>query len=98
LIAQETSTSNSALRFGHTTALTAIQTIATVIANNDIANTTPTECANAVVDKQMGYMMELPHIILGPDGVEWIWSTANEFGRLAKGVHPQLPTGSQTIR
>jgi hypothetical protein len=41
--------------------------------------------------------MELPRLLLGSDGVKWIWSTANEFGRLTKGVQPHMPTGSQTM-
>jgi hypothetical protein len=45
-----------------------------------------------------GDMMELPRLILGPDGVEWLWSTSNEFGRLTKGVKPHTPMGSQTMR
>jgi hypothetical protein len=98
LTAQHTSTATSALRVGPTRALIAMQAIATITANNDIANTTPTECTKAVVDKLTGDMMELPRLILGPDRVEWIWSTANEFGRLAKGLQPRMPMGSQTMR
>jgi hypothetical protein len=43
-------------------------------------------------------MMELSQLILGPDGIKWVWSTANEFGRLADGVHPHMPTASKTMR
>jgi hypothetical protein len=71
-----------------------MQVIATITANNEIASTTPTECANAVADKLTGDTMELPRLIIGPDGVEWIWSTANEFGRLTNGVLPHMSTGS----
>jgi hypothetical protein len=98
LTAQHTSAAIFALYIGPTTALTALQAIVAIAANNDIANTTPTECTNTVVDKLMVDMMELPHLIIGPDEVEWIWSTANEFGHLTKGVQPHMPKGSQTMR
>jgi hypothetical protein len=40
-----------------------------------------------------GDLMEVPRLILGPDGIKWIWSTANEFGCPTNGVLPNVPTG-----
>jgi hypothetical protein len=82
----------------YSTRQAAQNSIANITAIEAFTNTTPTENANAVVDKLTGNMLELQQIILGPDGVEWIWSTVNEFGRLTNSVQPHIPTGSKIMR
>eukprot|EP00978_Attheya_sp_CCMP212_P006249 scaffold14175_cov40-Attheya_sp.AAC.1 len=53
---------------------------------------------NAVVDPITGANLEFPQLIKGPDSEEWWKSSANEFGRLAQGVMPHMPTGTNTFR
>jgi hypothetical protein len=53
---------------------------------------------NAVVDPITGANLEYPQLIKGPDSAEWWSSSANEFGRLAQGVMPHMPTGTNTMR
>jgi hypothetical protein len=53
--------------------------------------------ANTVVDPAAGAALEYCHLKLGPDGEKWIHGAANEMGRLAEGVQPHMPTGSETI-
>ncbi len=54
--------------------------------------------ANAVVDPITGDLEEYAQLITKPNGAEWVQSMANEFGRLAKGVKPNMASGSETIR
>lgn len=54
--------------------------------------------ANAVVDPATGNVEEYAQLKLKPDGAEWIQSMANELGRLTKGVLPNMPTGTETMR
>eukprot|EP00978_Attheya_sp_CCMP212_P003601 scaffold7535_cov63-Attheya_sp.AAC.3 len=53
---------------------------------------------NAVVDPITGANLEFPQLVKGPDSEEWWKSSANEFGRLAQGVMPHMPTGTNTFR
>ena len=53
--------------------------------------------ANAVVDPETGLALEYDSLVLGPDGLEWIQAAANEIGRLAQGVKPNMQSGSNTI-
>jgi hypothetical protein len=53
---------------------------------------------NAVVDPITGANLEFPQLINGPDSEEWWKSSANEFGRLAQGVMPHMPNGTNTMR
>ena len=41
--------------------------------------------------------MECPQLILGDKAKHWIKGCSNEIGRLARGVHLQMMTGSNTI-
>jgi hypothetical protein len=34
---------------------------------------------------------------IGPDAIKWINSAANKIGRLAEGVQPHMPTGTEAI-
>jgi hypothetical protein len=61
-----------------------------------IANTF--QSAHNVIDADTGESHEHAHLIRGPNAGEWLYSTANEFGRLTKGVAPHMPSGSKTMR
>ena len=41
--------------------------------------------------------MEYPQLKLGKEAKAWIKSCSNEIGRLARGVHPQMMTRSNTL-
>ena len=53
--------------------------------------------ANSVIDPTTGASLEYAQLKLGADGVEWIHAASLEIGRLAQGIHPHMPTGSDTI-
>jgi hypothetical protein len=53
--------------------------------------------ANSVIDPDTGACLEYRHLKLGPDAKLWIQGAANEIGRLANGVEPNIKTGTQTI-
>ena len=53
--------------------------------------------ANAVLDPITGAALEYPKLKLGDNAKAWIRGCSNEIGRLARGVHPQMMTGSNTI-
>jgi hypothetical protein len=53
--------------------------------------------ANTVVEPHTGAALEYRHLKLGPDGEKWIQGAANEIGRLAEGVQPHMPTGTETM-
>ena len=52
---------------------------------------------NIVVDPITGATMSYKKLSVGPDGSHWERSMANEFGRLAQGNGPSMPTGTNTI-
>jgi len=54
--------------------------------------------ANAVTDVTTGRQLEYRHLVKGPTKEAWVQSFANELGRLAQGVLPNMPSGSNTIR
>ena len=54
--------------------------------------------ANAVVDPITGNLEEYSQLITKPNGAEWIQGMANEFGRLTKGVLPNMKSGTETMR
>ena len=53
--------------------------------------------ANAVLDPITGSALEYSKLKLGENAKAWIHGCSNEIGRLARGVHPQIMTGSNTI-
>ena len=53
--------------------------------------------ANAVIDPNTGASLEYRHLRLGPDGDQWVKAAADEIGRLAQGVQPYMPTGTDTM-
>jgi hypothetical protein len=53
--------------------------------------------ANSVIDEATGASLEYAQLKLGADGEDWIAAAANEIGRLAQGVQPHMPTGTNTI-
>jgi hypothetical protein len=64
-----------------------------------IATLTSTlQSAHAVIDAVTGESHKHAQFIRVPNYNEWLYSTANEFGRLAKGVAPHMPDGSETMR
>jgi hypothetical protein len=54
--------------------------------------------AHTVIDADTGKSYEHVQLIRGPKASEWLYSTANECGRLTKGVAPHMPSGSETMR
>jgi hypothetical protein len=52
---------------------------------------------NAVVDPLTGASLEYSQLRKGPDGKEWTASASNEIGRLAQGVMPHMPNGTNTM-
>jgi hypothetical protein len=53
--------------------------------------------ANAVLDPTTGAALSYRQLRLGPDGEAWLQSAANEIGRLAQGVLPHMPHGTDTM-
>jgi hypothetical protein len=53
--------------------------------------------AHNVIDATTGETFEHAQLICGADSEEWIYSTANEFGRLTKGILPHMPSGTDTM-
>jgi hypothetical protein len=66
---------------------------ATQIAN--IATTLHT--AHTVIDATTGETFEHAQLIRGANSDEWLYSTANEFRRLTKGILPHMPSGTETM-
>jgi hypothetical protein len=56
------------------------------------------QSAHTVIDANTGESYEHAQLIRGPNAGEWLYSTANEFGHLTKGVAPHMPSGSETMR
>jgi hypothetical protein len=55
------------------------------------------QSAHTAIDAVTGESYEHAQLIRGPKASEWLYSTANEFGRLTKGVAPHMPSGSETM-
>jgi hypothetical protein len=53
--------------------------------------------AHTVIDATTGETFEHAQLIGGADSDEWIYSTANEFGRLTKGILPHMPSSTDTM-
>ena len=53
--------------------------------------------ANAVIDPITGASLEYRHLRVGPDGEQWMKAAADEIGRLAQGVLPNMPKGTNTM-
>jgi hypothetical protein len=56
------------------------------------------QSAHTVIDAVTGESYKHAQYIRGPNADEWLYSTANEFGRLTKGVAPYMPSVSETMR
>jgi hypothetical protein len=54
--------------------------------------------AFTVIDADTGKSYEHAQLIRGENKKEWLYSTANEFGRLTDGVKPHTLSGSKTMR
>jgi hypothetical protein len=54
--------------------------------------------AFAVIDAGTGKTYEHAQLIRGDNKTEWLYSTANEIGRLTNGVKPHMLSGSNTMR
>ena len=52
---------------------------------------------NSIADPTPGASLEYPQLKLGDKAENWIKGCSNETGRLARGVHPQIMIGSNTI-
>jgi hypothetical protein len=78
----------------HVTITSHVASFATQIAATAIA----LQSAHTVIDAITGEIYEHAQLIRGPDTGQWLYSTANEFGRLTKGVAPHMPSGSETMR
>jgi hypothetical protein len=53
---------------------------------------------HTVIDAVTGESYEHTQLIRGPNAGEWLYSIANDFGRLTKDVAPHMPSGSETMR
>jgi hypothetical protein len=53
--------------------------------------------AHTVIDATTGETFEHAQLIRGANSDEWIYSTANEFGCLTKGILPHIPSGTETM-
>jgi hypothetical protein len=53
--------------------------------------------AHTVIDAITGETFEHAQLIRGANSDEWIYSTANEFGHLTKGILPHMPSGTETV-
>jgi hypothetical protein len=53
--------------------------------------------AHTVIDATTGETFEHAQLIRGANSDEWLYSTANEFGRLTKGILPRMPSGTETM-
>ena len=56
-----------------------------------------THSAHAVLDPVTGAALLYRQLREGPNGGDWINGAANEISRLAQGVLPHMPTGTDTI-
>jgi hypothetical protein len=81
-------------RVPHVTITSHVTSFATQIAA--IANAI--QSAHTVIDAVTGESYDHAQLIWGPNADDWLYSTANEFGRLTKGVAPHMPSGSETMR
>jgi hypothetical protein len=54
--------------------------------------------AHTIIEPITGNTYDQDQLICGADRDEWLYRTANEFGRLAKGILPHVPSGSDTMR
>jgi hypothetical protein len=89
-----THVNNLQQRVTHVTITSHVASFATQIAA--IANAI--HSAHTVIDAVTGESYKHATLIWGPNTDEWLYSIANEFGRLAKGVTPHMPSGSETMR
>jgi hypothetical protein len=96
LYLSHTSTVRSAMHHmsPHVTITSHIASFATKIAATAIA----LQSAHIVINAVTGQTYEHAQLIWGPNTDQWLYSTANEFGRLTKGVAPHMPSGSETMR
>jgi hypothetical protein len=78
----------------HVTVTSHVASFATQIAA--IASTF--QSAHTVINAVTGESHEHAQLIRGPNANEWLYSTANESGRLTKGVAPHMPSGSKPMR
>jgi hypothetical protein len=56
------------------------------------------QSAHTVIDAVTSKSHKHAQLIRGPNANEWLYSTANECGRITKGVAPHMPSGSETMR
>ena len=61
------------------------------------ARTTYLPSANHVTDPVTGTAQNYHQLLRGPEGAQWSQGASNEIGRLAQGVLPHMPTGTDTI-
>jgi hypothetical protein len=54
--------------------------------------------AFTVINADTGKTYEHAQLIRGDNKTDWLYSTANEFGRLTNGVKPHMLSGSNTMR
>jgi hypothetical protein len=53
--------------------------------------------ANSVIDPITGASLEYKQLKVGKTGAKWLQGAANEIGRLAQGVKPNIPQGTETM-
>jgi hypothetical protein len=53
--------------------------------------------ANVVLDAETGAKLSFSSLVKGPDAPQWWNSAANEIGRLAQGIQPHMPHGTNTM-
>ena len=53
---------------------------------------------NKAIHPGTGKLAEYRELRLSSEGAEWEQAAAEEIGRLATGIHPEIPTGTETIR
>jgi hypothetical protein len=78
----------------HVTITSHIASFATQVA----ATASALQSAHTVIDAVTGESYERAQLIRGPNVDQWLYSTANEFGCLTKGVAPHMPSDSETMR
>jgi hypothetical protein len=53
--------------------------------------------SHIVIDAATGKTFDYDQLICGANYDEWLYSTANESGRLTKGILPHMPSGTETM-